>query len=308
MSTSGHETGHAAGPTDRIDRTSWIDLIGARRAVDGSWRLGETEPGPHGSVQRPLHLRSFGTDVTAVLLTPDATSPSAVVVVPFYDTDTLLGRPSPLYPAGRPGPGRDYALRLAARGLGVLAVPWWAELLAEREGPTELSARYGPPAAAHAAQHPGVTGLGRSVADLLLAIDALTETPGVDADRIGTFGHSLGGKHALFLAALDPRIRAAVVHEPGVGFAHSNWQDPWYLGDQVPRHRDLDELTGLISPRPILYAGGGASDGSHNADIAQRAQQHWPDSGFDVLMHNTGHPLPDHVFAACASWLTDHLN
>jgi dienelactone hydrolase len=296
-------------PTGAVDdrRAWWIDLLGAGRRAGGTWQLGAPRPGPLGSTWHDLRLRAFD-DLTAVLLLPDTPRPVPVVVVPFYDTASLLGLPSPLYPPGGRGPERDYARRLVAHGLGALAVPWWAETAVPDDGPTDLEGRYGPPAAAHLARHPGVTGLGRSVADLRLAVDALVEVPGVDGERIGAFGHSLGGKLAMVLAAVDPRVRAAAVHEPGLGFAHSNWSDPWYLGDRVPRDRDLDDLLALVAPRPFLYGGGGASDGAHNAGLARSARQHWPGHGFDVLTHDGGHPLPDHVFAACATWMAHRLN
>ncbi len=288
-------------------RRRWMEQLGVRRPPGSGGRWGDPGAGPHGTTRFDLHLHTFGADWTCVLLLPSGTRSSPVVVVPFYDTESLLGLPSRLYPLDRPGPRRDYADRFAARGIGVLAVPWWAETAVRDDGATELATRYGPPAAAHAARFPGVTGLGRSIADLMLAVDLLAEVPGVDAGRVGAFGHSLGGKLALFLAALDVRIRAAVTHEPGLGLAHSNWGDPWYFADRSPADRDLDELTGLIAPRPLLYAGGGASDGPHNRDVADRASQHWPAGGFDTLLHNGGHPLPDHVFAACATWLADRL-
>ncbi|RCS60067.1 acetylxylan esterase [Microbacterium sp. JB110] len=289
-------------------RAEWCALLGAHRATDAAWCLGDESDGPHATTRRDIHLTSFGTDLACTLLLPD-TRPAPIVVIPFYDVESLLGEPSPRYPPDRPGPARDHAVRFAARGLGVLAVPWWAELGArEHDGGTGLDARYGPPAKDHAARFPDVTGLGRSFADLSLAVDALTEMPEADAGRIGVFGHSLGGKLAMLLGALDPRIRAVVAHEPGLGFAHSNWDAPWYLGDRIPDDRDLDELAGLVAPRPFLYAGGGSSDGWHNADLAAQTAAHWPDGGFDSLMHSNGHPVPDHVFSACAAWLADRLD
>ena len=46
--------------------------------------------------------------------------------------------------------------------------------------------------------------------DLAAAVDVLTGHDAVDADRIGTLGHSLGGQEALWLAWFDDRVRAAV--------------------------------------------------------------------------------------------------
>src|SRR5262249_9056783 len=42
------------------------------------------------------------------------------------------------------------------------------------------------------------------------ALDLLQSLPEVDGERIGCFGHSLGGHNALFTAAFDTRIKAVV--------------------------------------------------------------------------------------------------
>lgn len=286
-------------------RSEWIDLIGAERAPDAAWRIGESTTGPGGVTRTTLHLTSFGTTLDAVLLLPPRQS--AVVVVPFYDVESLLGIPSERYPDANAQPTKAFACEIAAQGLGVLAVPWWAEIEARPSSAVELHARYGPVAATHSARFLGVTGLGRSIADLRLALDALAAVPGVDTERLGAFGHSLGGKLSLFLGALDTRIAATVTHEPGLGFAHSNWEDPWYLADRVPTDRDLDQLMTLIAPRPVLYAGGGASDGPRNVSLAERASTAWPDGGLEILQHGNGHPLPEDVLHTSIQWLSDHL-
>lgn len=46
--------------------------------------------------------------------------------------------------------------------------------------------------------------------DLARVLDYLTRDPRVDAERLGVWGPSLAGAHALVLAGTDPRIRAAV--------------------------------------------------------------------------------------------------
>lgn len=48
------------------------------------------------------------------------------------------------------------------------------------------------------------------VADAVAALDWLAEQPGIDADRIGVLGISLGGCVAALLAGQDPRVKAAV--------------------------------------------------------------------------------------------------
>jgi hypothetical protein len=66
------------------------------------------------------------------------------------------------------------------------------------------------------------TGMARMVWDAIRATDVLLERPEVDAKRIGSIGHSLGGKEALYHAAFDERIAAAISCEGGVGLSMSN--------------------------------------------------------------------------------------
>lgn len=293
------------------------------------WRgwLG-ADPDPEGSLtavaERPvgdrtglvLRLYSFGDDLDCLLVRPDGDGPRPLVIMPFYEVEPLFGlvgrRPAP--PPGQPS--RAFGSALLAYGLAVLAVPWWFEVNAADDAPLDLAGRYGPPAARHAERLP-ITGLGRSVADLRLVVDRLTEPgaagrlglAGIDLDRIGVFGHSLGGKLALHLAALDERIAAAVAHEPGLGLDHSNWDAPWYLGDHRPPDRDHDQLLGLAAPRPFLLAGGGDSDGPGNLPLAERARAAWPDPcGLSTLLHDRGHPPPAHVVAGCGHWLAETLD
>ena len=57
----------------------------------------------------------------------------------------------------------------------------------------------------------GQTFAGAVLADDLRALDVLAATDGVDPARLGAFGFSGGGGRSLLLAALDHRVRAAVV-------------------------------------------------------------------------------------------------
>lgn len=296
-------------------RAWWREWLGVHPDPAGTWELGPARrtasPGHRGEVTE-IRLTSFGSDLVAQLFRPDGAIPGALVVVPFYDAPSVLGIETPRTRLQGRHPGTNaHGLHLAAGGLSVLAVPWWFEETAAADpataGALPLDERYGPPARRHHRELP-MTALGRSVADLALAVSAVLAEHLADEHRLAVFGHSLGAKLALHLAALDPRVAAAVAHEPGLGLAHSNWRDPWYLGAHVPPGRDHDELLGLVAPRPFLLAGGGDSDGEHNRALAQRAAAAWPAGrGLDLLHHNAGHPLPHHVMAAVATWLTDRL-
>jgi len=56
----------------------------------------------------------------------------------------------------------------------------------------------------------------RWVETLTDAVDFISNQPGIDSDRIGVFGYSLGGYLAVALAARDPRIKAVVELAGGI--------------------------------------------------------------------------------------------
>lgn len=298
-------------------RSWWSGLLGAAPDPAGSWRLGPPRaplaPDVRGEIH-PLAITSFGTEMTCELLVPHAAPhPGTVVVVPFYDTPSVFGEPTDRTRlAGRDPAAGAHGLRLAEAGHAVLAVPWWFELVAAADPATAgvrgLQERYGPAAERHRRERP-TTGLGRSLGDLQLAVTALEDSGLAPGARLGAFGHSLGGKLALHLAALDPRLEAAAAHEPGLGFAHSNWTDPWYLDGDLPDGRDQDELLGLVAPRPFLLAGGGDGDGVHTLDLFRSARRRWPEErGLELLLHEDGHPVPPYVMTALAAWLQERLS
>ena len=295
-------------------RSWWIERLGAAPDPAGTWRLGPTRtplaPGARGAIHQ-LEISSFGTDLMCELLIPhDLPRSGLVVVVPFYDTPSVFGEPTARTRLTGKDPALSaHGLQLAEAGHDVLAVPWWFEHIAATDpgtaGATSLDERYAPAAERHRRERP-ITGLGRSIGDLMLAVTALQDSGITRSDRIGAFGHSLGGKLAMHLAALDTRIDLAAAHEPGLGFDHSNWADPWYLGDAVPRDLDQDDLLGLAAPRPFLLSGGGASDGAHNLDLVRSARPRWPGGkGLDSLLHDHGHTLPPHVMREISAWLRE---
>jgi hypothetical protein len=57
--------------------------------------------------------------------------------------------------------------------------------------------------------------------DIRAALTWLCAEPGVDPDRIGLWGTSYSGGHALFVGALDPRVKAIVAQAPAIDIARS---------------------------------------------------------------------------------------
>jgi pimeloyl-ACP methyl ester carboxylesterase len=125
------------------------------------------------------------------------------------------------------------------------------------------------------AAHPDWTGMTRMVWDAIRAVDFVQSLPNVDRRRIGVLGHSLGGKQALYAAAFDERIQAAVSSEGGIGLRFSNWDALWYLGPKI-REPDFKlehhQLLALIAPRAFLLLGGESADGERSGDFIDAAQ------------------------------------
>jgi fermentation-respiration switch protein FrsA (DUF1100 family) len=57
--------------------------------------------------------------------------------------------------------------------------------------------------------------------DLRAALTWLCTQPGVDAARIGLWGTSFSGGHALFVGAFDPRVKVVAVQVPALNLPHS---------------------------------------------------------------------------------------
>lgn len=96
--------------------------------------------------------------------------------------------------------------------------------------------------------------------DGIRGIDYLLTRPEVDPDRIGCCGQSGGGTLTQFLAALDDRIRVAVVSEGNTeNLAHENVEPPGSADDAeqniVPalaRGIDRADLLYAFAPKPLL--------------------------------------------------------
>lgn len=85
--------------------------------------------------------------------------------------------------------------------------------------------------------------------DLRRAVAFARSLPGIDADRIGLWGTSLGGSHVVNLAAQDPTIAAVVANVPGLDLFLRGTR-----GRFVPPHRRLAKREVAISMVRLLAA------------------------------------------------------
>jgi pimeloyl-ACP methyl ester carboxylesterase len=109
--------------------------------------------------------------------------------------------------------------------------------------------------------------LGKMVADTRAAIDAVAAIGELDASRIYLIGYSLGGKVALFTAALDNRVAGVIaasaftpLRNPSVEteglrhYSHLHGLLPrlgFFVGKESTVPIDYDEIIGAIAPRPV---------------------------------------------------------
>jgi dienelactone hydrolase len=124
----------------------------------------------------------------------------------------------------------------------------------------------------------GITWPGVMLWDDLRTLDYLASRPEVDRRRLGCVGLSVGGYRSFLLAALDPRIKAAV----DVGWMTSYASNirrhvinTVGLTFHIPglyRYLDLPDLAALIAPRSVFVING-SQDGLFPPDGVDKAHR-----------------------------------
>lgn len=112
---------------------------------------------------------------------------------------------------------------------------------------------------------PGLSAMGRMLYDAQRALDVLAAVEGVDRQRIGVIGHSLGAEGTLMLAAFDERVKVAVAscgyatfkaEKDRMRWARDHWFSymprlrPVFQAGRLP-HWDWDDVLRLAAPRAV---------------------------------------------------------
>ena len=84
--------------------------------------------------------------------------------------------------------------------------------------------------------------------DIDSALNYLVSEPGVDVSRIGIWGSSFGGGHALSIAAKDRRIKCVVCQIGSIN-THANWvnRHPQYRGETAIRELASKHARGEVN-------------------------------------------------------------
>lgn len=257
-------TGQAVGPWQRRLRARLIDLLGGldfERADPNVEELEREETATY--VRRKLvFTASPCADVPCHLLVPKGAkgkvpamiclqghSPGMHISIGVAHTEddkaTIAG-------------GRDLALQAAANGYVALAVE--QRCFGERaETLQEQRAQHGCLDASMHALLLGDTMIGERVWDVMRAIDLLETLPEVDPARLGVMGNSGGGTVTFFTAAVDPRVRLAVVSCYFCAFSACLMRIYHCTDNYIPgilRVADMGDIAGLIAPRDLIVVAG----------------------------------------------------
>jgi pimeloyl-ACP methyl ester carboxylesterase len=187
-----------------------------------------------------------GDRVPAFLLIPHDLKGKTAAVLCLHQT-TPIGKQEP---AGMGVRNLAYAAELAERGRVTLApdYPGFGDYTIDVYAKGYLSATM------------------KGIWNHRRAVDLLESLPEVDAARIGVIGHSLGGHNSLFVAAFDPRIKAAVTSCGFTAFPKyfggnlKGWSHKGYMPrieseyGKDPRRVPFDftEILGAIAPRALF--------------------------------------------------------
>jgi dienelactone hydrolase len=154
----------------------------------------------------------------------------------------------------------DFALQCVARGYAVFAL----EQVSFGHRRDDRARAQGPHASSctrdsMAALMLGETVTGWRIWDAMRAIDYLETRAEVDPNRIATMGISGGGLTSLWTAALDPRVKAAVVSGYFNTFAESILAVDHCVDNFVPKVQhvvEMPDFAGLVAPRPLFVESG----------------------------------------------------
>jgi hypothetical protein len=245
-----------------------------------------------------------GLPVEAYLLKPAGEAGPRPGVVALHSTVKHTIR----QPAGVEGkPEKAFGLKMARRGYVVFCPRCflWSN---------DLKIPYLKHVEQFRARHPGSKGMAKMLFDARIALDVLAGLPEVNPKRLGAVGHSLGAKEVLYLAALDERVQVSASSEGGIGTRFSNWDAPWYLGEEIRGEtftHEHHELLALVAPRPFLLLGGDSADGARSWPFIEavlpvyRLYGGTPRVG--LFNHRKGHNVPPQAEQRIDQWFDAYL-
>ena len=154
----------------------------------------------------------------------------------------------------------DFALQCLAYGYTVLAIEQFGfghrrDDVAQQKGGGSSSCQ----PSAGAALLLGHTMVGWRVYDAIRAYDYLATRPEVDMNRLGIMGISGGGTTSFFTAAVDQRVKAAVISGYFNTFKDSILSISHCIDNYIPnvlQYAEMYDIAGIIAPRALFVESG----------------------------------------------------
>ena len=155
---------------------------------------------------------------------------------------------------------RDFALQSVKKGFVVLAIEQLGfghrrEAQAIRKGSSASSCN----PLSGSLLLLGETMIGWRVYDVIRAVDYLETRKEVNREKIGIMGISGGGTISLFSAAVEERIKAAVISGYFCTFYHSIFSLVHCIDNYIPgilQYGEMHDVAGLIAPRALFIEAG----------------------------------------------------
>jgi pimeloyl-ACP methyl ester carboxylesterase len=262
-------------------------------------------------------LQSTGPDQRQklVLLEPSASphSPRPGAVVPYYRPDLMAGFDLDERSRIEERPNVQFGRHLARRGFVVVCTEAYPYNTVPKPDSDVTFDWWRAATEKLLAENPRWTGIGKLTWDTSRAVDLLLAQPDVDEGRVLAIGHSLGGKMSFYTAAFDERITACIASDFGIAWEFTNWDAPWYFGEQI--HEDDFTLNGhhalaLIAPRSFLCIAGEADrpESWHYIREAQRVYRLYERGhAAGCFLHMTGHQPTEEAVETAYAWLDEQF-
>jgi dienelactone hydrolase len=248
-------------------RVKITELLGGLPATGGALNAETTEVRefPDYRRERLVFESKPGVGVQAYLLTPKATTPpfKTVICVTGHgrgaDDIVAIGEDGKDR-TGKPSYANDFAVQVVKQGMAAVAIEPMA-FGCRRSAATKLKGQTVTDCqpSAGSALLLGESMIGWRVFDVMRTIDWIGARPELDSKRIACMGISGGGTCTQFAAALDPRIKAAMVSGYLNTFRDSIMSVPHCIDNYVPGILNWAEnydVAGLIAPRHFFSEGG----------------------------------------------------
>ena len=211
-----------------------------------------------------------GMHVLAYLLTPKEAKPpyAAMVCVPGHGrgVDDIVGiDDNGQDRTNKDGYQHDFAIQVVEHGVAAVAIEPLCfgcrrDPVTKRKGGLKGSACQ---PSAGAALVLGQTMIGWRVWDVMRTIDWIGTRKELDAKRVGCMGISGGGTCTTFSAALEPRIKVAMISGYLNTFRDCIMSVSHCIDNYVPgilHWAEMYDVAGLIAPRPLFVESGERDD------------------------------------------------